>query len=194
MKVVGITGQIGTGKTTVAGILRQEGFVVFDADSWCRGLYHDKAFLESIYQNFPLAFENGVFNKRKLREIVFGNSDQLKLLESLTHPFLTSRFLKSVRKNTRYTGVCFVDAALLFEGGWDKYCTYKLMTYAPYEVQKKRVMERDKITEEEACNIIKIHQKSEHLKKNQIDFIINTDKPLGVLKAEVIKIAKVITC
>ncbi len=194
MKVVGITGQIGSGKTTVAGLLRKEGFVVFDADNWCRRLYDEKAFLKKIRENFPNSFENGIFNKRKLREIVFSDPQKLKCLENLTHPFLKQKFLQAIRKNARYNGTCFVDVALLFEMGWDKYCAIKLMTFAPYNVQKKRVMQRDKVSAEQADNIIKIQKKSEHLKKDSIDFIINTDRPIGVLKAEIIKIADILSC
>ena len=194
MKVIGITGQIGSGKTMVAGLLRKEGFVVFDADNWCRQLYFEKDFLEKIHENFPKSFEKGVFNKRKLREIVFADPQKLKLLESLTHPFLKQKFLQAIRKNERYGGICFVDVALLFEMGWDKYCAIKLMTFAPYDVQKKRVMQRDKVSAEQADNIIKIQKKSEYLKKDKIDFIINTDRPIGVLKAEIIKIADILSC
>ena len=193
MKVVGITGLIGSGKTTVAGLLRKEGFVVFDVDNWCRRLYFEKDFLEKIRENYPNSFENGVFNKRLLREIVFSDPEKLKLLESLTHPFLKQKFLQAIRKNERYNGVCFVDVALLFEMGWDKYCAVKLMTFAPYDVQKKRVMKRDKISAEQADKIIQIQKKSEHLKQDNIDFIINTDRPIGVLKAEIIKIADILS-
>lgn len=194
MKVVGITGQIGTGKTTIANFLRKKGYVVLDVDVWCRQLYFNTEFLAQIQKYFPKAFRKGEFNKRKLREIVFSDHKSLKILERLTHPFLKQKFLDFIRKNSSYTGILFVDAVLLFEMGWDKYCTYKIMTYAPDKIQKKRVMERDNVTKKQVDAIIQIQQKKEKLKKNNIDFIINTDKPLGVLKTEVIKLAEILSC
>lgn len=194
MKVVGITGQIGSGKTTIAALLRKEGYVVFDVDNWCRGLYHNVDFLAQIQKYFPQSFINGVFSKPKLRQIVFSDNKSLKKLERLTHPFLKRKFLKSIQKNSCYRGVFFVDVALLFEMGWDKYCSYKIMAYAPYEVQQKRVMARDKVSKEQVDAIIKIQEKTEKLKKKNIDFVINTDKPLGVLKTQVIKLAEILEC
>ena len=69
MILTAITGSIGCGKTTLANILREQGYLVYDIDKWVKYLYFDKRFLSIIQKFFPETFENNVFNKRKLRTI-----------------------------------------------------------------------------------------------------------------------------
>ena len=189
MEIIGITGSIGCGKTTIAGIIRNLGFVVYDADVWCRQLYYQKDFLEVIKKNFPLVFENGIFNKRKLRTHVFNNNKDLKKLENLIHPFLKKKFIKVISKNSHNNNIIFVDVALLFEMGWNKYCTTIIVADVDYEIQKQRVMKRDNISEQDFENIVKV-QLSNDYKKILSDYVINTDKPLSLLKVELIKLIK----
>lgn len=194
MQIVGITGSIGSGKTTTAGLLRKMGFVVHDVDKWCRGLYFKPDFIEIIRQNFPTCFENGCFNKRLLRQQVFNDHKALKRLEGLIHPFLKKRFLQIIHRQQRSNDVIFVDAALLFEMGWDKFCTFILMTHAPYEVQKQRVMIRDHVTAEHFEKIMDV-QMDNHTRQFLSDYVLNTDQPIGCLKAELIQvIQEVMSC
>ena len=174
MEIIGITGSIGCGKTTIAGLIRSLGYVVYDADIWCRKLYYQADFLNVINHNFPIAFENGVFNKRKLRTHVFNDNKELKKLEKIIHPFLKKKFLKTVFRNSRKNNVMFVDVALLFEMGWNKYCTKIIVADVDYEIQKQRVMERDNIS----ANIITSQylfqpfSKSNAASKKQIQFFL----------------------
>ena len=96
MYLIGITGLIGSGKSTIGQILRELGYVVFDMDIWCRKMYFDPQFLEIIKKEFPQTFENNTFYKRKLRDFVFSNKEQLKKLESLTHPYLIKKFKQTI--------------------------------------------------------------------------------------------------
>lgn len=185
MQVVAITGSIGCGKTTIAGIIRKLGYVVYDADNWCRHMYYNASFMKKIAEAFPSAFENGRFNKRLLRQLVFSDQSQLRKLESLTHPYLKRRFLKSIRNSAYYDDLVFVDVAILYEMGWDKYCQYIIVAEAPYEVQKKRVMERDGVSEGEFEKIIKA-QMDNSAKKLIADFVVDTNKSLGLLKVDLI--------
>lgn len=189
MEIIGITGSIGCGKTTIAGIIRDLGFVVYDADVWCRKLYFQQDFLNVINKNFPLAFENGVFNKRKLRTFVFNDNKELKKLENLIHPFLKKKFLRAIYKNSRNNNIMFVDVALLFEMGWNKYCTKIIVADVDYEVQKKRVMERDNISAQDFEKIVNVQLHNDY-KKILSDYVINTDKPLSLLKVELINLIK----
>ena len=94
MKIIAITGSIGCGKSFLANIIRSLGYVVYDADKWVKYLYYRQAFLKVIKQNFPEVFDaNGTFNKRKLRNLVFNNNQELKRLEKLVHPFLKQKLL-----------------------------------------------------------------------------------------------------
>ena len=187
MKLVGITGSIGCGKTTIAGLIRNLGYIVYNADNWCRKLYYQKDFIEVIRKSFPQAFENGVFNKRKLRNHVFNNNKELKKLESLIHPFLKKKFLDAIKKNSKSNNLMFIEVALLFEMGWDKYCSSIIVADVDKKIQKQRVMNRDNITSEDFDKIIKVQLNNDY-KKVLSDYVIDTDKTLGLLKIELINL------
>ena len=93
MRLIGITGRIGSGKTTIGNILRSLGYIVFDMDVWCRNMYHEQTFLKIIEKNFPYSFIKGEFHKTVLRNRVFSDQKELKKLESLTHPYLKSKLM-----------------------------------------------------------------------------------------------------
>ena len=124
MILAAITGSIGCGKTTLANIFKKLGYPVFDADAWVRRLYFKPDFIKVVLQNFPEAQTNGSFDKRKLRLIVFDDKKKLQKLESLIHPFLKRQLKAVIRKNAQNDDLLFLDAALLFELGWDKYCDF----------------------------------------------------------------------
>ena len=186
MVVVGITGSIGCGKTYLANIIKKLGFSVYNPDRWVRDLYKKNEFLNIIKQNFPTTFENGVFNKRNLRNLVFNNNNQLQKLERLIHPFLKKKIKKIINKFSRNTNVIFFDAALLFEKNWDIYCDYIIVADIDEKVQKQRVMKRDNISEADFYKIIKV-QISQAEKRAYADFIINTGEPENINKLQIMQ-------
>lgn len=180
MILTAITGSIGCGKTTISDVLREQGFLVYDIDKWVKLLYFKNDFLAVVRNYFPQAFSaDGEFNKKVLRNLVFNNPDKLKLLENLIHPFLTKRLKKIIRKN-KNDGLVFVDAALLFEMGWDKYFDYIIVADVDYEEQKKRVMERDNICAADFEKINRIQMPQDE-KVRKADFVINTGGTKGQL-------------
>ena len=187
MKLVAITGSIGCGKTTIAKIVGKMGYTVFDVDGWVRRLYFKKDFIKVIQEHFPAVAENGQVNKRALRNIVFSDNRQLKVLEGLIHPFLRETLKDVIRKNACRNDIFFIDVALLFEMGWDKYCDFILVADVDYEIQKQRVMNRDKVTAEDFDKINNV-QLSNSYKINLADVVVNTDKPKNLLKVEMINI------
>lgn len=187
MKLVAITGSIGCGKTTIAKIVGKLGYTVFDVDGWVRRLYFKKDFIKVIQEHFPAVAENGQVNKRALRNIVFSDNRQLKVLEGLIHPFLRETLKDVIRKNACRNDIFFIDVALLFEMGWDKYCDFILVADVDYEIQKQRVMNRDKVTAEDFDKINNV-QLSNSYKINLADVVVNTDKQKNLLKVEMINI------
>lgn len=187
MKLVAITGSIGCGKTTIAKIVGKLGYTVFDVDGWVRRLYFKKDFIKVIQEHFPTVAENGQVNKRALRNIVFSDNRQLKVLEGLIHPFLRETLKDVIRKNACRNDIFFIDVALLFEMGWDRYCDFILVADVDYEIQKQRVMNRDKVTAEDFDKINNV-QLSNSYKINLADVVVNTDKPKNLLKVEMINI------
>lgn len=189
MIVAAITGSIGCGKTTLAKLARELGYTVFDIDAWVRRLYFDKLFLQTLNKNFYGIVNNGEADKRALRNIVFADNKKLKLLESLIHPFLRQKLKQVIRRNAFCDDVFFIDVALLFEMGWDKYCDIIIVADVDPEVQKKRVMVRDKVSAEDFERINNVQINNEH-KKMLADIVIDTDKPKNLLKVELINIIK----
>ncbi len=185
MKLIAITGSIGCGKTTIAKIVREQGYTVFDVDAWVRRMYFQKSFIEQIAEVFPSFVENGAVNKRELRNIVFNDAQQLKKLESLTHPFLRKYLKYVIKKNSKYDECFFIDVALLYELKLDKFCDFVIVADVDYEIQKKRVMKRDNVKAEDFDKINNV-QMSNEAKKEKADIVINTDKSLNLLKLEVI--------
>ncbi len=185
MKLAAITGSIGSGKTTLSKIVRRLGYVVYDIDGWVRRLYYQKDFIKVIAAHFPEVMEGEKVNKRKLRNLVFGDNARLKVLESLIHPFLKQTLMNVRRRNARRADLFFMDVALLFEMGWDKYCDYIVVADVDYETQKMRVMRRDNISAADFDKINRI-QMDNAAKKVLADVIINTDKPINLLKVELL--------
>ena len=185
MKLAAITGSIGCGKTTLSKIVRRLGYVVYDIDGWVRRLYYQKDFIKVIAAYFPEVMEGEKVNKRKLRNLVFGDNARLKVLESLIHPFLKQTLMNVRRRNARRADLFFMDVALLFEMSWDKYCDYIVVADVDYETQKMRVMRRDNISAADFDKINRI-QMDNAAKKVLADVIINTDKPINLLKVELL--------
>ncbi len=187
MKFIGITGSIGSGKTTICQILKQQGYVVYDVDRWCRQMYYNKDFLKIIKQNFPFCFNGDFFNKKMLRNHVFKNKKDLQKLENLTHPYLINKLKKHIHHLSVKKGLCFIEATLLYQLKLERFFNFVILTYAPYDVLKKRVVQRDQITNEQFDDIIK--NQTEFLSfKNKADIIINTDVRKNLLKVRLIEI------
>ena len=189
MKIIAITGSIGCGKTYISDMIKSLGYIVFDADKEVRKFYKNKNFLSIIEKNFPDVFKNGIFNKKELRELVFNNKNELKKLENIIHPLLKQKLKEKIRKNSKNTDFIFIDAALIFEMNWDKYCDYIILADVDKEIQKRRVMIRDNISQKDFEKIIK-NQTDNEIKKQKSDFIINTELPDGIVKILLIKFIK----
>ena len=188
MKIIAITGSIGCGKTFLSNIIRCLGYVVFDADKWCKYLYYRPEFLRVVKQNFPEVFDkDGVFNKRKLRNLVFNDNNELKRLEKLIHPFLKQKLLNVIRKNAETDRIFFFDAALLYEMKWNIYCQAVILADVDKNIQKQRVMKRDGISADDFEKIVSLQMDNEQ-KKLFADAVVDTDKPENLLKAELIEL------
>ena len=186
MKIIAITGSIGCGKTYISNIIRSLYYPVFDADKEIKLFYKNKEFLEDIKSEFPKCFENNVFNKRKLRDLVFNDNKKLKKLEAKTHPLLKKKFKNKIKKSAKNSELFFIDAALIFEMGWDVFCDYIILADVDKNIQKQRVIKRDNINEQDFEKII-ANQTDNEIKKEKSDFVINTEIPEGIIKVMLIK-------
>ena len=187
MRLIAITGSIGCGKTTIAKEFRKLGYTVFDVDGWVRRLYFKRDFIDTIVKNVPETLDNGVFNKRKLRHLVFDDNRQLKKLENLIHPFLKEQLKYVIRKNAFKNDLFFLDVALLFEMNWDKYCDLVIVANVDAEIQKQRVMKRDNVSAEHFDKINNI-QISQTEKISLADVVVETDVPLNLLRYQLLNV------
>lgn len=174
MKIVGITGAIGCGKTTFASIIKNLGYEVFDADNEVAKIYENDNFLSCLKNEFPNVFENNIVNKKLLRNIVFGNKEELLKLENIVEPFLQKVFIDKINKVKEIKGTLFIDAVLLFEKGWNKFCNKVICVTVDLNIQKQRVMLRDNISEEDFYNIYNL-QMNNKFKCDMSDIIVDTN-------------------
>lgn len=152
MLKVGITGGIGSGKTTVCKIFEVLGIPVFYADPEAKNIMiKDEVLIAGIKETFgeESYFSDGTLNNKHLAGIVFNNEAELKKLNALVHPAVFRGFdnwEKQIPSNTSYT---LKEAALLFESGSYKMCDINILVTAPTEVKIARVIQRDGISEEQ---------------------------------------------
>ena len=151
MKVIGLTGGIGSGKSTVSSYLRDKGFYIIDADEMARNMTaKGSKCLENLEKAFgsEVILEDGNLNRKKLGEIVFADKEKKAKLEELT----TEVVVKNIEDETehlRITGkydIIFLDVPLLFETGLNKCCDAVVVVTADDNVRIQRVVDRDGIS------------------------------------------------
>ncbi len=151
--IIGLTGGIGTGKSTVADLFRKSGIPVIDADKNVKSIYQKPKTIQFIKENFPTAINEGVINFKKIREIVFINSDAKDLLEKYIYAQLPEEFKKAFLEFNEPTFVVY-DVPLLFEKQLHLLVDLSICVYAPRETQITRLMARDHSTRELAESIL----------------------------------------
>jgi dephospho-CoA kinase len=172
---VGLTGGIGSGKSTVARIFEVLGIPVYYADDAARQIMNtDEELKAALIQNFgEQTYQNGTLNRAYLASVVFADKEKLALLNSLTHPATIRDADQWMQKQT--SAYTIKEAALLFESHANEHLDYIIGVYAPEELRIKRVMERDNVTREEVLKRIR-RQMDEDAKMKLCDSIIVNDE------------------
>ena len=192
MKVIGLTGNFGSGKSTIANMFEDLGAKVIDADTVAREIVEpEKDAWKEIVENFgeDIINEDKTLNRKLLANIVFSNEEKRQLLNSITHP----KIVKAIREfindcNSKNTEVVIVEASLIVEKGGMKDLIDKLIVVSTNEdIQLKRVIKRDEISENDAIRRINsqmpISEKIKHA-----DFIIDNSNGFYNTKKQVIQI------
>ena len=145
--IVGLTGGIGSGKSTIAKEFATLGIAVFNSDEQAKVLIAtDAQVKERIIASFgEEAYQNGEYNRAYIAQIVFNNPKKLGILNGIVHPALAKYFKQWAKKQT--SPYVLKEAAILFESGSYKDCDYIITVTAPEEVRIARVMARDHCTE-----------------------------------------------
>lgn len=186
MKIVGLTGGIGSGKTTIANLFRALGVAIYISDHEAKRLMHEHKVLKA--QIIALlgedAYVDNILNRAWIADKVFGDETLLKQLNALVHPFVAKDFLAwSQQQKGAYV---IKEVAILFETGGQHYCDVTLLITAPKEQRIARVMKRDQVSR------VQLEQRLRHqwddAKKEQLADIVLVNTNLESTKSHVQKI------
>lgn len=191
-KIVGLTGGIGSGKTTIANYFKAAGIPVYIADDEARKIMESPEIIAEIKEVFGSAiFENDILNRKKLAEIVFDKPEKLEKLNAIIHPVVKKHFSEWVLNHKKAAFVIY-EAAILFESGSYKNCDYIITVTAPIESRIKRVIQRDKTTRENVLKRMEMQWKDEQ-RASKSDYVIENINPeLAKLKVDnILKILRI---
>jgi dephospho-CoA kinase len=178
MLKIGITGSIGAGKSTVAGIFKVLGIPVFDADATAKNILNtDSVLREQIAATFGSeTYKNGLLDRKYLATLVFNNPNQLAKLNALVHP-ASIEAANIWAKHWEEQGCPYIlkEAALLFEAGTNVGLDFIIGVTAPVEMRIARVMERDHVTREEVLKRMQ-HQLDDSEKMKRCNFVIDNNE------------------
>jgi dephospho-CoA kinase len=186
MKVIGITGGMASGKTTVAQMFAAHGFTHFDADlAVHRLMQDDPEMIAAIAEKFPMSLENGHISRRALSEIVARNPDALPILEALIHPRVRAaeKALIENIKNKQGKGL-ILDIPLLFETGADAQCNLTIAVHVPQAIAKARAFTRPGMTQAKWNRLI-ARQLSEDERCRRANHVIDATGTLDTTRKQV---------
>lgn len=186
MIVIGLTGSIGMGKTTVAKMFADEGVPVFDSDAAVHALYAPGgAAVAPVAAAFPGVTNAGGIDRAELSVRVLGDQEAIAQLEAIVHPLVRDAQMKFLRSN-RELGQRWVvlDIPLLLEGGGSRLVDKVVVVSAPPEVQRARVMARPGMTAAKLEAIL-ARQMPDAEKRALADFVIDTGVDMATTRAQV---------
>lgn len=189
-RIIGLTGGIGSGKSTVANYIASKGIPVYIADEEAKKIMERievKSSIQSLFKESILNADN-TLNRNKIAELVFSNPDKLKQLNAIVHPAVKNHFINWMKEH-KDDSFIIKEVAILFETGGHSDCDMVILITAPEDVRIERAMKRDNSSKESVLARIK-NQLPEADKIKLSDFVIeNTNLETTLLKIdEILKI------
>jgi dephospho-CoA kinase len=187
-KIIGLTGGIGSGKTTVARFIEEFGFPVYYSDDRAKAIVNESEDLKIKIKELlgeESYDENGLYDRKFVAGKVFNNSDLLQQLNEIIHPAVRIDFEDWVKKQSKY--LVFKETALLFELKLNRQCYKSLLVTAEDNIRAKRVMDRDNKTYREVEAVME-KQMPERDKIKMADCIIYNNTNLEELKEQTEKV------
>ena len=190
MLLVGVTGSIGMGKSTVAQMFKEHGYGVYNADDTVHYIYeNDEEVIAKVESKFPGSTKDGVVNRLALRDILNREPDKFRDLEQIVHPVTRKYQIIYIKKLIEEGKMgCVLDIPLLFETGGEKYVDVSVVVTASEATQQSRVVLERKVPLE-IFNAIKDQQMPDREKLKKADYIISTDNNIEDTKSEVKEVA-----
>lgn len=190
-KIIGLTGGIGSGKSTVAAYMASKGIPVYIADEEAKNIMECENIKQKIQNLFSDSILNSdaTLNRKKIAQLVFNNPEKLKELNAIVHPEVRLHFSNWLKEHKNYPFV-IKEVAILFETGGNKECDKVILITAPVSLRIERAMKRDNLTKDEI--LVRINnQFSDEEKIKMSDFVVeninlketflNIDKILKIL-------------
>lgn len=188
MKVIGLTGGIASGKSTVSNILKELGAAVIDVDLVSRAVVSQgEIAYTKIIENFgkDILLADGSINRKKLGNIVFSDHQKLLLLNQITHPEIIKKVKEKIAfYNKEQKKAVIVDAAILIEMGLYKHVDFIWLVVVDKETQLMRLIERDKLSRNDAQNRINA-QITDEQRMEYADVVIDNTQPLNIVREKV---------
>jgi len=186
--VIGLTGGIATGKSTVAKFLKNMGLPILDADELVKQIYSQDETKDFIKQNYPKSLRQGNIHFPTLREIFFNDPKAKEEIERFIYQRLPQAFLDALTHLGNPDFIIY-DVPLLFEKKLTSLVDLIVVVYAPRNIQCARLMKRDGVLDDMAKNILN-HQQDIEDKKSKADFIIDNSMSESELGEEIEKFLK----
>lgn len=189
-KIIGLTGGIGSGKSTVANYIASKGIPVYIADEEAKKIMERddvKQQIQNLFTESILNFDN-TLNRKKIAEFVFNNPEKLKELNAIVHPEVQLHFNNWLKEHKNFPYI-IKEVAILFETGGNKQCDKVILITAPKELRIERAMKRDNITRKDI--LVRINNQLDDSEKKELsDFVVeNIDLNITLLKVdEILKI------
>ena len=184
MIILGLTGSIGCGKSSLSNILKDNNIDIIDADIISRKIFEDRKLLSLVFEHFGEYVKNkdGSLNRKALGNIVFNDDNKLIELNALTHPRIKEKIIKEIEiLKLNNKEVIVIDAPLLIEGGYLEMVDKLLVITCNNEIQVNRIQKRDNCTREEALSRIN-SQMSQEEKVKYADYILDNSGSIEDLK------------
>lgn len=185
-KIIGLTGGIGSGKSTIAGYFAALGVPVYIADEEAKKILFEPQVIQEVKEAFGPEILNGnVPDKAKLAAVVFNNPAKLQTLNGIIHPRVAQHFKDWVHNNSNVPFV-IKETAILFESGSYKDCDAVILVTAPAETKIERVMKRDKVSRDKVLE--RMASQWDDKKKIQLSNYIIENYKLEQAKQDTVKI------
>lgn len=192
-RIIGLTGQSGAGKSTVAKFLEQNGFYVINADLLVRKIYNSGSpCLKTIAAVFgeDIITDNGTPDRKLLADRAFSSKENTALLSSIVHPFVTAELFDEIKKAAEIgTTTVVYDAPQLFESNADVICDEIISVAAEKSVRLERICKRDNISKENALMRMNSQLDEEFFRENS-DYIIENNSDLSSLNVQLVGLLK----
>ena len=193
MKIIGLTGSIGMGKSTTAAMFRDAGIPVYDADAAVHAAYAvGGVAVGPVGEAFPGTVREARVDREALRQQVLGNPEAMAKLNSIVHPLIGKSRADAFEAATASgADMIVLDVPLIYETGGDKNMDAVIVVSAPAEMQRERVLAREGMTPERLAAIL-AQQVPDADKRKRADYVIDTGRGLESARAQVIEVIKAI--